>query len=255
MITLLSPAKSLDYKSEIPLSFQSTSIPFPEQSADLIAHLKQLSATDIAALMKVNMDLATLNYERFQNWEQPLANPKAKAAVYAFNGDVYRGLDAYTMKNNDLAFAQSHLLILSGLYGALRPMDAIMPYRLEMGTKLQTAEAKTLYAFWGDKIAKYVLKCLQHTASHCIVNLASAEYFKSVEKYLNPAQIITPVFMQLKGNNYKQIAVYAKKARGLMSRFIIDNQIEQVEDLKAFDRANYVFHQQLSTDTKWVFTR
>ncbi len=255
MIVILSPAKTLDYTTAIPVDFDNTPIPFATESKRLISKLQAMQVADIVKLMKVSANIATLNHERYQAWKHPFDANKTRAAIYAFMGEAYRGLDAYSMSAKDLEFAQKHLIMLSGLYGALRPKDAILPYRLEMGTQLQIGKAKNLYNFWGDKITNMICNYMARTDSNVLVNLASAEYFKAIKPKILKAPIITPVFLQLKGDNYKQIAVYAKKARGMMSRFIIDNQIKNIEDLKAFQTDGYAFHQSLSTDDKWVFTR
>ncbi len=255
MIVVLSPAKALDYTSAIPIEVERTSIPFAAESQRLISELKTMKIADITKLMKVSVNIATLNYERYQKWAYPFDQDQARAAIYAFMGEAYRGLDAYSMSAADVAFAQQHLIMLSGLYGALRPQDAILPYRLEMGTKLKIDEAKNLYAFWGNKITTLIRDYMEQTKSNVLINLASAEYFKAIQPKVLKAPIITPLFLQLKGDEYKQIVVYAKKARGMMSRFIIDNRIENPEDIKAFNIDGYAFHQALSTDDKWVFTR
>lgn len=255
MIVLLSPAKTLDFSTPIPVDFAPTNIPFPKESAVLAAQLKQLSVADVAKLMKVSADIAALNHERFAAWQWPYGSADTRAAIYAFMGEAYRGLDAYSLSADELHYAQHHLVMLSGLYGALRPMDAIMPYRLEMGTRLQTHTADNLYSFWGDKIRLLLQSYLKAIGGHTIINLASQEYFKAVNVKALEAPLITPVFMQLKGDAYKQISVYAKKARGLMSRYIIDNRIEEAEALKSFDIEGYAYHESLSTAHKWVFTR
>jgi uncharacterized protein len=253
MLLVISPAKNLDF--ETPAVTQSASQPrYLDQSKVLIDQLQQLSVQDVASLMKLSDKLAGLNLARFQSWSTPFNVDNAKQAILAFNGDVYTGLDAATLDEAGFAFAQKHLRILSGLYGVLKPLDYIKPYRLEMGTKLTNAKGKDLYDFWGDQL-KTSLEAEPALADKVLINLASNEYFKAVKaKQLN-ARIITPIFKDAKNGQYKIISFYAKKARGLMSRYIIDNKITEAEAIKDFNIDGYSFNAAESTENEWVFLR
>lgn len=254
MITVISPAKNLNFKT--PSNLDGFSLPeFLEDSRSLINELRKLNPKDISTLMKVNDEIAVLNFERNLAWETPFTTDNAKQAVLAFNGQAYIGLNASTFSDNDFVFAQKHLRILSGLYGILKPMDLIQAYRLEMGIQLKTKKGKNLYEFWGDKITDLINTELEKQKNKVLINLASKEYFKSVKTKKIKGEIITPVFKEQKGNSFKVIFVYAKHARGLMSRFIIQNKIEDPEDIKAFDSEGYLFNRDLSTEKEWVFTR
>lgn len=254
MLMLISPAKSLDEITTVQTELQSQPV-LIEQSQKLIDELQRLAPDDIGLLMNISEKLSELNYQRFQSWHVPFPKERAKQAAWLFKGDVYQGLDAYRLSEGGVNFLQTHLRILSGLYGVLKPCDTILPYRLEMGTKLQTPEAKNLYAFWEDKITKVLNQTLYQIQSSTVVNLASNEYFKAVNpKHLN-AQVITPVFKDWKGGKYKVIGFYAKKARGLMVRYAADHQIEQVEELKYFNIDGYRFSPEHSNENDWVFTR
>ena len=205
--------------------------------------------------MKVSDKIGELNHQRFMNWHTPFDSDNAKQAVLAFKGDVYTGLDAQNFKAADFKFAQKHLRILSGLYGLLRPLDLMQAYRLEMGTKFENQRGKNLYEFWGDEITNALNAQLKKVKSDVLVNLASNEYFKAVKpKNLN-AEIITPVFKDFKSGKYKIVSFYAKKARGLMSAYVIHNQITDVEDIKGFDYEGYQYNPEMSTAREWVFTR
>ena len=253
MLTVISPAKKLDYSNSV------TAQPFtqPEllsHSKELLNGLKGLSPQDICALMGLSDKLGALNYERFQAWHTPFSVDNAKQAVLAFKGDVYQGLDAENMSEDDLNWAQDSLRILSGLYGVLRPLDLMQPYRLEMGTKFANERGPNLYAFW-DGIITRELNALLEKPTDVLVNLASNEYFKvTKEKNIN-SRIVTPVFMENKGGKYKIISFFAKKARGLMAAFIIKGKITDVEDIKHFDSDGYSFNSAMSEGDKWVFTR
>ena len=253
MLFVISPAKNLDF--ETPAVTQTASQPrYLDQSKVLIEQLQKFSIQEIATLMKLSDKLAGLNLGRFQTWSLPFNANNAKPAILAFNGDVYTGLDAVTLDEAGFDFAQKHLRILSGLYGVLKPLDYIQPYRLEMGTKLANSKGKDLYEFWGGQI-KESLESEPALADKVLVNLASNEYFKAVNaKQLN-ARIITPVFKDAKNGQYKIISFYAKKARGLMSRYIIDHQITEPEQIKAFDTDGYYFSDEQSSGGDWVFLR
>ncbi|EAT13300.1 peroxide stress protein YaaA [Bermanella marisrubri] len=252
MLMLVSPAKTLDYETELPIDDYSE----PElldEAGQLIKELKELTPSEVADLMGLSDKLAHLNVTRFQHWKRPFKPSNARPAIYAFKGDVYTGLDAYSFKKSDMNFAQKHLRILSGLYGLLKPLDLMQPYRLEMGTKFENAKGKNLYEFWGSQITDLINAHLGK--SKTIVNLASNEYFKSVKKKDLNAEIITPNFKDEKNGQYKVISFYAKKARGMMAAYIIKNRIKDVEDIKNFDVAGYRFSETHSKGNEWVFIR
>jgi uncharacterized protein len=253
MLLVISPAKNLDF--ETPAVTKTASQPrYLTQSTKLITQLKKLSVQEIASLMSLSDKLAGLNLSRFQSWSTPFNADNAKQAILAFNGDVYAGLDATTLDEAGFAFAQKHLRILSGLYGVLKPLDYIQPYRLEMGTKLANKAGKSLYDFWGDELTN-ALVAEPEFADKLLINLASNEYFKAIKtKQLN-ARIITPIFKDAKNGQYKIISFYAKKARGLMSRYMIDHTITEPEQIKAFDADGYYFSEAQSTENDWVFLR
>lgn len=251
MLIVISPAKTLDF--ETAPNTQSCSQPrFLSQSQQLIDELKDLSTADIASLMKLSDKLAALNMARFQIWQKPFNLENAKQAMLAFRGDVYTGLDADTLDEAGLEFAQQHLRILSGLYGVLRPLDLMQPYRLEMGTKFANKKGKDLYQFWGSQLRESIESELQDGV---LINLASNEYFKALEAKKVKARIITPVFKDWKNDQYKIISFYAKKARGLMSRYIIDHKINLPENIKDFDSDGYRFSPEMSHADEWVFLR
>jgi len=253
MLIVISPAKTLDFDS-LPHTAIHTQPAFLKQSQKLINDLKKLSAVDIASLMKLSDKLAGLNSARFQEWQTPFNLDNAKQAIFAFKGDVYTGLDADTLDEKGLAFIQQHLCILSGLYGVLKPLDLMQAYRLEMGTKFANKKGKDLYHFWGGQIRDF-LEAVPAMSDGILINLASNEYFKAVEAKKLKARIITPVFKDEKNGQYKIISFYAKKARGLMSRYIIDHQIDSPEQIKAFDSDGYRFSPEMSEGDDWVFIR
>ena len=253
MLIVISPAKKLDFS---PVTAPNPSQPqMLDHAAELLESLKALSPQDVCGLMGLSDSLGALNYERFQAWQRPFTADNAKPAVLAFKGDVYQGLDAETMTDDQLTWAQDHLRILSGLYGLLRPMDLMQPYRLEMGTKFANQRGKDLYAFWGSIITDEINKLLATSSSPVLVNLASNEYFKSIQHKDISGRIITPVFMDKKDDKYKIISFYAKKARGLMSVYIIKNKISAVEGIKQFDSDGYSYNAAMSEGDSWVFTR
>lgn len=254
MLALISPAKTLDYETELPSS-NFTQPRLLDQSEQLIEVCRELSASQLASLMSVSEKIAQLNVARFQDWQTEFDFANARQAIFAFKGDVYTGLDAYALNDSQLDFAQQHLRMLSGLYGLLRPLDLMMPYRLEMGTKLQNPRGSNLYEFWGKRITDLIQQDLQHTNSQILLNLASDEYYKAVKESALDAQIIKPVFLDQKNGKYKVISFYAKKARGLMARFVIEQQIQQVEDLKAFNSEGYYFDAENSNAKELVFKR
>lgn len=254
MLIVLSPAKSLDY--ETPAITDAHTLPeFIPEAARLIERLRELSPAQIGSLMSISDPLAALNHDRYAAWTKKFTRKNAKQAVLAFNGDVYDGLDATTLAQPELDFVQQHIRILSGLYGVLRPLDLMQPYRLEMGTRLATQAGKDLYAYWGERITAYLQAALSENRSRALVNLASEEYFKSVKPKLLDVPVITPVFEDWKGGKYKIISFYAKRARGLMARYAAQNGIVDPDDLKAFDSDGYRFEPACSGEHAWVFRR
>lgn len=254
MLIVLSPAKTLDY--DTPATTDEHTLPdFVAHSAELIETLRELSLAQVASLMSISDALAALNVARFASWSRTFTTNNAKQAIFAFNGDVYEGLDASALDAQQLDYAQSHIRILSGLYGVLRPLDLMQPYRLEMGTKLANRRGKDLYAFWGERVTQALNDALRRQKSETLVNLASEEYFKVVKPKLLKAEIITPVFEDWKGGRYKIISFHAKRARGLMARYAALNGITQAEKLKAFDVEGYLFDAAASSERNWVFRR
>ncbi|NNP71812.1 hypothetical protein A7P53_04920 [Acinetobacter defluvii] len=254
MLVLISPAKTLDYETDLPTD-QHTMPRLLDASEQLITVCKALSATEIASLMSVSEKIASLNAARFHDWTTDFNFSNARQAIFAFKGDVYTGLDAYHLSMKSIEYSQKHLRMLSGLYGLLRPLDLMMPYRLEMGTKLKNSAGNNLYEFWGDKITDLIHQDLQQAGSKILVNLASDEYYKSVKESKIDAEIIKPVFLDQKNGQYKVISFYAKKARGLMARFIVENQIESIEALKTFNSEGYYFDAESSLKGELVFKR
>lgn len=254
MFIVISPAKTLDYDS--PLAFEQYTQPrLLTHSAELIACCRQLTASQLADLMKISDKLAQLNSERFHAWQPDFHLQNARQAILAFKGDVYTGLDVDSLTEADIAFAQQHLRILSGLYGLLRPLDLMMPYRLEMATKLKNPRGKDLYQFWDNRITELLQQDMQQQQDDVLINLASDEYYTAVKPKNLTARIIKPVFLDQKNGKYKVISFYAKKARGLMSRFIIQHQLQQPEDLKAFNLNGYYYSAEHSNTDDWVFLR
>lgn len=252
MLMVISPAKTLDYETELPLK-RFSQPEFLPQAQELIDQLQVLSPADVAGLMKLSDKLASLNVNRFAHWAQPFTSDNARPAIYAFKGDVYTGLDAYSFSETDMDFAQGHLRMLSGLYGLLKPLDLMQAYRLEMGTKFENLKGKNLYEFWGDTISQTINEMLPENET--LINLASNEYFKAVDKKALNAEVITPVFKDEKNGQYKIISFYAKKARGLMAAYIIKNRISKPEKLKEFDVDGYRFSEEMSKSKEWVFVR
>ncbi|XAW89971.1 peroxide stress protein YaaA [Vibrio sp. CDRSL-10 TSBA] len=254
MLIVVSPAKTLDYESPLP-SERYTQPELTEHSKQLIEVCRKLTPADISELMKVSDKIAGLNVARFAEWSETFTTDNARQAIFAFKGDVYTGLEAETLSEDDLSYAQSHLRMLSGLYGLLKPLDLMQPYRLEMGTKLANERGSNLYQFWGNIITDKLNEALSEQGDNVLINLASNEYFKAVKPKALDAQIITPVFKDCKNGQYKVISFYAKKARGMMARYIIENRIESVKQLEAFDTAGYYFAADESTPTELVFKR
>lgn len=254
MLIVLSPAKTLDYETP-PQTRKATQPALLSRAADLVEDARKLSPDAISKLMGVSENIANLNHERFMNWGEPFTLDNAKQSVLAFKGDVYTGLEADSMKSDDLAYAQKHLRILSGLYGVLRPLDLMQPYRLEMGLKFANSGGKNLYEFWGEDITDSLNAQLKSLKSDVLVNLASNEYFKSVKSKSLSAEVITPVFKDLKDGKYKVISFFAKKARGQMARYAIDKRLDDVAGLKKFRVDGYRYNKGESTAREWVFTR
>ena len=255
MITLLSPAKTLDYESPLPVKDFSV----PEnlrQSKQLIKALRKKDPQDLSDLMGLSEKLANLNFERNMNWEPPVKHSDdIRQAIFAFKGDVYTGLSAYSLKKSDINFLDKHVRILSGLYGILKPLDLMSPYRLEMGTKLETSEGKDLYEFWGQEITNSINESISSHKSKYILNLASVEYFSSVNKGLLNGEVISPVFKDYKNGKYKIISFFAKKARGSMTRYLVENRIDSPKDISGFDYDGYKYSKSESTEYSPVFLR
>ena len=254
MLTVISPAKTLDFDTK-PTTRRATQPEFLERSAQLVEQARALSPSDIQALMGVSENIANLNHERFMNWGTPFTLDNAKQSVLAFKGDVYTGLEADTMTREQLSFAQNHLRILSGLYGLLRPLDLMQPYRLEMGLKFANDQGKNLYEFWGDAINETLDRHVAKSGSRVLVNLASNEYFKSVKARTLDADVVTPIFKDLKGGKYRVVSFFAKKARGQMARFIIDHELNEPDGLKKFKQDGYQYSKSESSARELVFTR
>ena len=255
MLVLISPAKNLDYKSEVTTELKSEG-EFLSNSERLMNKLRLLKPAHLESLMKISPKLSDVNFERNQEWNIPFPASKERQAAFAFNGEVYTGLNISSFTTEELSYAQNHLRILSGLYGLLRPLDTILPYRLEMGTKFpDTEEHKNLYSFWGTLITEKLNSLALDQNANTIVNLASTEYFKAIKPKLLTTNIITPVFKDWKTDKYKVVMMYAKKARGSMTAFILKNRIHNEEELKTFNADGYLFNDELSTGNDWVFTR
>lgn len=254
MKILLSPAKSIDTNRAIAVPTVSQAH-FLDESEYLINKLKKFSATKIAKMMHISKELGELNYNRYQEWHRPEAVVEnVVPTVTAFTGEVYRGLDVESFTAKDFTFAQESLRILSGLYGILKPLDLLYPYRLEMGTSWKvTPKTTSLYKYWGTKLADFLNN--EMTDGEVVINLASSEYFKALDQKALKATMITPVFKELKNGEYKVVMTYAKNARGVMTRYIIKNGLTNPEDIKLFNENNYAFDVNQSTDTEWVFTR
>lgn len=254
MLFLLSPAKALDYETPPHVDLHTQPL-FVRQAAELIAVLREKSPQEIASLMDLSDPLAGLNVARYQAWQPTFTRANAKPAVLAFNGDVYEGLDARSLDEAQLAWLQEHLCILSGLYGVLRPLDLMQPYRLEMGTRLATTKGKNLYQFWGAQIADYLNQRAAAERVPVVVNLASEEYVKSVDLKVLKPRVVTCVFEELKGGQYKVISFMAKRARGLMMRHAVQQKVSTVDDLKGFDLEGYAFVPAASGPDRLVFRR
>ena len=258
MIIVLSPAKTLDFETP-PTLAEHTQPTLLDQSKELIKCLRRLSPLEISQLMSISDPLAALNAARYSSWRTPFTPQNAKQAVLAFNGDVYEGLDAPSLSPAALQFAQEHMRILSGLYGVLRPLDLMQPYRLEMGTRLENPRGKDLYAFWGERIVDALNLALNESKAEALVNLASEEYFKAIKAKKLGVPVIQPVFEDWSGSQsagkYKVISFYAKRARGLMARHVLTKRLRKVDGLKHFSMEGYSFAAEASTAFRWVFRR
>ena len=252
MKILLSPAKSLDYKSKLP-TLKTTEACFLNEAEYLNSVLKGKPPKDLSELMNISSSIAELNYQRNVSWSLPFSSENARQSIYAFSGDVYRGLDAYTIEDNKIDFMQNSVRIISGLYGLLKPLDLIQPYRLEMGTKMHVDSHKNLYEYWRKKITNQLINELD--SDEPVLNLASNEYFKAIDSKIINSDIYSANFKQLKDGEYKTIAIFSKRARGMMTRYIIDNNISNITDLKSFDYDGYMYHESLSTQKELIFTR
>ena len=252
MKIIVSPTKSLDFKSKVPTKLYSQPR-FLNQSKKLNTKLKTLSKNDIGNLMSISEALSQLNYERNQNWETPFTKENAKQAVYSFTGAVFQGIDVNSLAEEKIPVLQDRLRILSGLYGVLKPLDLIQPYRLEMGTKLKVDNTENLYKFWNNELANSLNEELED--DELLINLASAEYFKVIPAKALKVPMITPVFKDFKNGQYKIVMTYAKKARGLMVRYILDNNVKTIEELKGFNIDKYRFSEEISSGDELVFTR
>lgn len=255
MLFVLSPAKSLDYETPVPASVPHTQPQFVKQSAQLIKILKAQSPQQIAQLMNLSDGLSTLNVARYKAWRSTFTAHNSKQAFLAFDGDVYDGLQAKTLSADDLAWAQAHVGMLSGLYGVLRPLDLMQPYRLEMGTRLPNPQGSNLYQFWSARIAQHINTHLAHEKSPVVVNLASQEYFKSVDRKVLRARVVECVFEEYKNGDYKVISFMAKRARGLMARYAITKRIATLKKLEAFQADGYQFDAKVSQPDRLVFRR
>lgn len=254
MLVVISPAKSLDYETPVKTR-KFTQAAFLHDSQKLIDTLRHYSPDDISGLMSISPALSQLNHDRFNSWTLPFDNANARQALFAFKGDVYIGLDAYSLNSADISFAQNHLRILSGLYGLLRPLDLIRPYRLEMGTSLKTQSSSSLYEFWGNRITESLNHEFEGQKQPVLINLASHEYFRAVKEKQLTADVVSPVFKDYKSGQYKIISFFAKKARGTMTAYIIRNRLRQSEDLLSFDMDGYKYSPKDSAEDTPVFLR
>ena len=254
MLAILSPAKTLDYETPLKTKLNSQPI-YGRESNQLIKTLRTFEPFEVASLMKISDKLADLNHKRYVEWRNKPAESKTRPAALAFKGDVYQGLEAESFNDNDLKFAQRHLRILSGLYGLLRPLDVIQPYRLEMGTKLKTSKGQNLYDYWGTKLTTGLNEALKESKERTLVNLASNEYFGAVQPKLLEGSLLDIRFKEKRNGQLKFVSFSAKKARGLMAKFIIKERLKNPDDLKNFDLEDYKFNKKLSSELDWTFSR
>jgi cytoplasmic iron level regulating protein YaaA (DUF328/UPF0246 family) len=254
MLIIISPAKTMD-PNPVNLNIPVSQPEFLTDTEEIVSVLKKYTPKKLGTLMKINPKLSQLNFERYQEWELPFKEHNAKPAIFAFKGDVYNGININEYSDSDLEYSQAALRILSGLYGVLRPLDLIQPYRLEMGTKLKLKRKKDLYEFWGTKLRTTLQENLSSIKPSVLINLASAEYSKAVQLNQLTSRIITPVFKEFHNGTYKFMSVFGKKARGLMVSYIVKNRIHNPEEIKLFDTDGYYYNDQLSKGDEWVFTR
>ncbi len=253
-LAIISPAKTLDFDTP-PITSQFSKPEFLKDAGTLVAALRTLSPVDVSTLMRISTRLAELNHQRFSAWHTPFTRDNAKQAVLAFKGDVYQGLEAWTLTARDLSWAQRHLRILSGLYGLLRPLDLIQPYRLEMGTRFATANARDLYAFWGDRLTRSINQVLARQRPRLLVNLASNEYAAAVDCDSIDGRVVTPTFKDWQKDQYRFISFHAKKARGMMAGYIIRERVTSARALQKFDLGGYRYSAAESDGDQWVFLR
>ena len=254
MLAIISPAKTLDFET-LSLTNSSSCPEFLDHSQNLIDTLRTLPQSKLCSLMSISSKLAALNEQRYRDWSLPFTTSNAKQAIMAFKGDVYTGFTFEEYNEKDFAYAQKHLRILSGLYGLLRPLDLIQPYRLEMGTKLATPQGKNLYDFWGSKLTNALNGAIKNSGIQILVNLASNEYYNAVDKTVLQGRVITPIFKDYKNGDLKIISFFAKKARGAMSDYLVRHRINKPEGLKEFKGLGYRFNENLTKNDNWVFTR
>ena len=254
MLAILSPAKTLDYQTPLTTN-KSTQPDFNTESKELIATLRKFIPAEIGSLMKISDNLAELNHRRYAEWQNQASEDNARPALFAFKGDVYLGLDAQTLGARDINFAQKHLRVLSGLHGLLRPLDLIQPYRLEMGTRLATRHGSNLYQFWGNKVTDNINNALAQQTSRVLLNLASNEYYQVIQAERIEGRILNINFKEFGDGKYRFVSFAAKRARGLMARYMIDNRITRPSQLRQFDVDRYAFNEALSRDDEWIFTR
>lgn len=254
MMIILSPAKTLDFSTQSPI--EDYTLPVFSAKADFLAkRVRKLKPKALSELLQVSPKLAQLNIERYASWDISLTESHGKQAVFTYNGEVYNGLQANDLSKEAIYFAQDHLRILSGLYGILRPLDKILPHRLEMASHFATGSGNNLYDYWGSKIARQLIAEMKTANAKTLVNLASQEYYKTVTPFLGKTKVITPVFVENKNGELKVVSIYAKKARGMMSRFVLQYQLNDPEHLKAFDEDGYQYNQEASSATQWMFVR
>ncbi|MEK7486070.1 MAG: peroxide stress protein YaaA [Planctomycetota bacterium] len=255
LLIILSPAKALDF--ETPLRTNEYSLPeFSEASQELVQKLKKISISELAKIMKLSPKLAEINQKRFKEWKLPFTLGNARQAILAYNGDVYDGMNVSDYEKEDFKFAQKHLRILSGLHGLLKPMDLIQPYRLEMGTPLKNSKGDDLYKFWGERVTTALNETFKKKKDVTLINLASEEYCQVILRDALKVPLISPIFKEDRnGGNYATVAFYAKKARGMMARYIIKNRITELEDIKGFKEEGYRFNAKISSESEWLFTR
>ena len=254
MLSILGPAKTMD-TSPHGITESHTLPQYKDRAEELVEQLQQFTIPQLKSLMQVSDKLATLNFERYMQWRRSYTAEEGQQAILAFSGAVFNGLQARSLSEEDLQFAQDHIRLLSGLYGVLRPLDLILPYRLEMGSKLPNRKGKNLYEFWKDIIPEKTAEVTCRQDTQVLINLASNEYFRSIDPGSFPHTIITPVFKEANGTGFRNVTIYAKKARGMMLRFIIQNRINEPEYLKAFDDEGYYYNNDLSNTKEWIFCR